>query len=787
MIISSDGKLLISYNQNNFVNIYNISKIPLVNNNKALLKSLQIPDDYRITNMLYFNRSDSNKSLSNISVVPYLMLSTSKGLLYELNLKSGEMTSSLKVFNQGITKIKFNHYNQSILAISEDQCFASIDVTNIDESDVENCNIQNIFPAYCQEILDIKVTSSSNFLFSSNDLGLKYYDLEKKSTQIIEGHKDFIMHIEYKNGFVVTSSKDSTLRLYKEYVNKSYSSKFKCIFSIKGHTEAVTNSALITKNNSIIVCSGGKDKSIKLWDLTEKYNFIISEILERSPDDYYNFIEEFDKTKVMIVKQSDWSELCHDDEISFIKISPNDKLIATASADKTCKIWKKSQNKNSLELLFELKGHTRAFNDLSFSRINKLAATGSTDKTIKIWNLENGSCISTLTGHLASVTRVEWVYLGTHILSSGSDGLVKLWNLKTNENLVTISCHDGKIFGLSIIKPKLIDLKECSIENVFAIKNSIFEQFQKDSSVVNDEYLNLSFYTGGSDSKINYWIDCTAEKEIEELMKKEDLINKEEDLRIVTENKSYLDAMTICIELNHKRDFFRNFKKFIDEHIKVVRNSIYSQYKTDKEFKNITDFIKTNNDKTFNIGGINLFSQKDVDNGILEIIENRRILEKMDYYSNEKLNTYDISFLTNELKNVLKKDKAFIFEVIRDYNIKPNDYIYSQILLNVILKTTKVDEFINKRHVIKSTTKLYKKEESKEEELMTKGFADLFNSKDEKLDEEELNNDRKKLNFIENFSIIKSYTDKHVDRINKDITSSYMLEFLLESLMLVPN
>lgn len=149
------------------------------------------------------------------------------------------------------------------------------------------------------------------------------------------------MHIEYKNGFVVTSSKDSTLRLYKEYVNKSYSSKFKCIFSIKGHTEAVTNSALITKNNSIIVCSGGKDKSIKLWDLTEKYNFIISEILERSPDDYYNFIEEFDKTKVMIVKQSDWSELCHDDEISFIKISPNDKLIATASADKTCKIWKK--------------------------------------------------------------------------------------------------------------------------------------------------------------------------------------------------------------------------------------------------------------------------------------------------------------------------------------------------------------------------------------------------------------------------------------------------------------
>jgi WD40 repeat protein len=787
LIISSDGKLLISYNQNNFVNIYNISKIPLVNNNKALLKSLQIPDDYRITNMLYFNRSDSNKSLSNISVVPYLMLSTSKGLLYELNLKSGEMTSSLKVFNQGITKIKFNHYNQSILAISEDQCFASIDVTNIDESDVENCNIQNIFPAYCQEILDIKVTSSSNFLFSSNDLGLKYYDLEKKSTQIIEGHKDFIMHIEYKNGFVVTSSKDSTLRLYKEYVNKSYSSKFKCIFSIKGHTEAVTNSALITKNNSIIVCSGGKDKSIKLWDLTEKYNFIISEILERSPDDYYNFIEEFDKTKVMIVKQSDWSELCHDDEISFIKISPNDKLIATASADKSCKIWEKSQNKNSLELLFELKGHTRAFNDLSFSRINKLAATGSTDKTIKIWNLENGSCISTLTGHLASVTRVEWVYLGTHILSSGSDGLVKLWNLKTNENLVTISCHDGKIFGLSIIKPKLIDLKECSIENVFAIKNSIFEQFQKDSSVVNDEYLNLSFYTGGSDSKINYWIDCTAEKEIEELMKKEDLINKEEDLRIVTENKSYLDAMTICIELNHKRDFFRNFKKFIDEHIKVVRNSIYSQYKTDKEFKNIHDFIKTNNDKTFNIGGINLFSQKDVDNGILEIIENRRILEKMDYYSNEKLNTYDISFLTNELKNVLKKDKAFIFEVIRDYNIKPNDYIYSQILLNVILKTTKVDEIINKRHVIKSTTKLYKKEESKEEELMTKGFADLFNSKDEKLDEEELNNDRKKLNFIENFSIIKSYTDKHVDRINKDITSSYMLEFLLESLMLVPN
>jgi WD40 repeat protein len=77
-----------------------------------------------------------------------------------------------------------------------------------------------------------------------------------------------------------------------------------------------------------------------------------------------------------------------------VSFSADGKLIATASADNTVKLW-------SLEgkELQTLRGHLDGINSVIFSPDGKMIATGSTDKTVKLWNLE-GKKLHTFRGHL---------------------------------------------------------------------------------------------------------------------------------------------------------------------------------------------------------------------------------------------------------------------------------------------------------------------------------------------------------------------------------------------------
>ena len=56
-------------------------------------------------------------------------------------------------------------------------------------------------------------------------------------------------------------------------------------------------------------------------------------------------------------------------------------IIASASADKTIKLW----HLQSGELLGTFTGHTNAVTTLSFTNSGEMLVSGSLDKTIKIW------------------------------------------------------------------------------------------------------------------------------------------------------------------------------------------------------------------------------------------------------------------------------------------------------------------------------------------------------------------------------------------------------------------
>lgn len=100
-----------------------------------------------------------------------------------------------------------------------------------------------------------------------------------------------------------------------------------------------------------------------------------------------------------------------------------------------------------------LSGHSGAVNSVAISPNGKIIASGSSDKTIKIWNLTTGRNIRTLTGHSWSVFSVAISHDGKTLASGSGDETIKVWNLETGELLHTILCS-FTIFSVTFVPNK---------------------------------------------------------------------------------------------------------------------------------------------------------------------------------------------------------------------------------------------------------------------------------------------------------------------------------------------
>lgn len=85
-------------------------------------------------------------------------------------------------------------------------------------------------------------------------------------------------------------------------------------------------------------------------------------------------------------------------------------MIATGGQDKLVKLWNRQ-----LELVATLKGHRRGVWDVQFSPVDKVIATASGDKTVKVWSVTDYSCLKTFEGHTAPVLKVSFLNVGMQV------------------------------------------------------------------------------------------------------------------------------------------------------------------------------------------------------------------------------------------------------------------------------------------------------------------------------------------------------------------------------------
>jgi WD40 repeat protein len=132
----------------------------------------------------------------------------------------------------------------------------------------------------------------------------------------------------------------------------------------------------------------------------------------------------------------------HSSGVRSVSFSPDGQMIASASADGMVKLWRLDGT-----VVQTFQGHSNWVSSISFSPDGQMIASASYDGTVKLWRLD-GTVMQTFQGHNGAVCSVSFSLDSRMIASASSDGTVKLWCLDGTV-VQTFQGHSGTVYSLS--------------------------------------------------------------------------------------------------------------------------------------------------------------------------------------------------------------------------------------------------------------------------------------------------------------------------------------------------
>ncbi|KAI8262737.1 u4 u6 small nuclear ribonucleoprotein prp4 [Colletotrichum sp. SAR11_239] len=150
------------------------------------------------------------------------------------------------------------------------------------------------------------------------------------------------------------------------------------------------------------------------------------------------------------------SQTAGDRNVSMTRLSPNGEIVAVGNWGGGLKLIEVP----SLEQKMNLRGHTNKISGLSWypgstlpesnvspSTVN--LASGGAEGVVHLWGLEQDTPLSTLSGHSARVSRVEFHPSGRYVASASDDTTWRLWDVETTAELLLQEGHSRGVYAVS--------------------------------------------------------------------------------------------------------------------------------------------------------------------------------------------------------------------------------------------------------------------------------------------------------------------------------------------------
>uniref|UniRef100_A0A667Y487 Notchless protein homolog 1 n=1 Tax=Myripristis murdjan TaxID=586833 RepID=A0A667Y487_9TELE len=249
---------------------------------------------------------------------------------------------------------------------------------------------------------------------------------ECRYLKILTGHTQSVTCVKWGgDGLLYTSSQDRTVKVWRA------KDGVQCR-TLQGHAHWVNTLALST---DYILRTGAfepatatvnaQDVTGSLEELKEKalqrYNKVRGTAPERlvsGSDDFTLFLWNPAEDKKPLARMTGHSALVNE-----VLFSPDTRLLASASFDKSIKIWDGRTGK----YLMSLRGHVAAVYQVAWSADSRLLVSGSSDSTLKVWDIKTGKLNMDLPGHADEVYAVDWSPDGQRVASGGKDKCLRIW------------------------------------------------------------------------------------------------------------------------------------------------------------------------------------------------------------------------------------------------------------------------------------------------------------------------------------------------------------------------
>ena len=227
--------------------------------------------------------------------------------------------------------------------------------------------------------------------------------------------------------------------------------------TLTGHTHFVR--VVVFKDNGTLISGSSYDDTLRAWNVTtgtQRWEKDVGHgvLAVALPSHNPHFIayggNDNHKIRMRYSEDGDWrGEVTgHTASVGSLAFKPNSYLLASASSDKTIRIWDVGDNTN-LRHVRTLRGHTEAVISVAWSPDGRVLASASADGTVRLWNPSNGINFAVLRGHTESVNSVAWSPDG-RILASGSlDLTIRLWNPDTHTTRRVLQVPSQYIISLA--------------------------------------------------------------------------------------------------------------------------------------------------------------------------------------------------------------------------------------------------------------------------------------------------------------------------------------------------
>uniref|UniRef100_A0A665XCP6 Notchless protein homolog 1 n=1 Tax=Echeneis naucrates TaxID=173247 RepID=A0A665XCP6_ECHNA len=262
---------------------------------------------------------------------------------------------------------------------------------------------------------------------SSKDGSVRIWDtLLGRCEKILTGHTQSVTCVKWGgDGLLYTSSQDRTVKVWRA------KDGVQCR-TLQGHAHWVNTLALST---DYVLRTGAFEPAtatVNLQDLTgsleeikeralQRYNKVRGSVPERlvsGSDDFTLFLWNPAEGKKPLARMTGHSALVNE-----VLFSPDTRLLASASFDKSIKIWDGRTGK----YLMSLRGHVASVYQVAWSADSRLLVSGSSDSTLKVWDIKSGKLNMDLPGHADEVYAVDWSPDGQRVASGGKDKCLRIW------------------------------------------------------------------------------------------------------------------------------------------------------------------------------------------------------------------------------------------------------------------------------------------------------------------------------------------------------------------------